>query len=113
MVRTWPRPQAIGAEDDEDEDDEAQYDDTGASSSKKGRGKGKKKLYDNDDEDEPRNKKKKKSNKRLVKKMRKLMAVVVEYQDADGRVLSEPFYKLPSRKELPDYYEIIRWGGVY
>jgi hypothetical protein len=25
-------------------------------------------------------------------------------------VLSEPFYKLPSRKELPDYYEIIRWG---
>jgi hypothetical protein len=43
-----------------------------------------------------------------VKKMKKLMSIVVEYQDADGRVLSEPFYKLPSRKELPDYYEIIR-----
>ncbi len=40
--------------------------------------------------------------------MKKLMSIVVEYQDADGRVLSEPFYKLPSRKELPDYYEIIR-----
>merc|ERR1712024_380333 len=28
--------------------------------------------------------------------------------DSDGRILSEPFYKLPSRKELPDYYEVIR-----
>jgi len=34
--------------------------------------------------------------------------VVNQYQDADGRVLSEPFYQLPSRKELPDYYEIIK-----
>ena len=23
-------------------------------------------------------------------------------------MLSEPFYQLPSRKELPDYYEIIK-----
>merc|ERR1712083_601124 len=30
------------------------------------------------------------------------------YQDSDGRMLSEPFYQLPSRKELPDYYEIIK-----
>merc|ERR1712034_84915 len=34
--------------------------------------------------------------------------VVMQYEDSDGRILSEPFYKLPSRKELPDYYEIIR-----
>jgi len=27
---------------------------------------------------------------------------------SDGRILSEPFMKLPSRKELPDYYEIIK-----
>ena len=26
----------------------------------------------------------------------------------DGRVLSEPFMKLPSRKDLPDYYKVIR-----
>ena len=26
----------------------------------------------------------------------------------DGRALIDPFYKLPSRKELPDYYEVIR-----
>ena len=97
--------QAIGADDDEDEDDETQFDDP---ANKKGRGKGKKKRFDEDDEEEPK-KKKKKGNRKLVKKMKKLMSVVVEYQDADGRVLSEPFYKLPSRKELPDYYDIIRY----
>merc|ERR1712241_1173735 len=53
-------------------------------------------------------KKRKKGNKKLCKKMKKLIEVVMQYEDSDGRVLSEPFYKLPSRKELPDYYEIIR-----
>ena len=27
---------------------------------------------------------------------------------SDGRVLSEPFMVLPSKKELPDYYEVIK-----
>merc|ERR1712228_156730 len=53
-------------------------------------------------------KKRKKGNKKLCKKMKKLIEVVMQYEDSDGRVLSEPFYKLPSRKELPDYYEIIK-----
>merc|ERR1719471_626528 len=53
-------------------------------------------------------KKKKKGNKKMIKKMKKLIEVVMQYEDSDGRVLSEPFYKLPSRKELPDYYEIIK-----
>ena len=48
------------------------------------------------------------SMKKLQKKMRKLMEIVIKYQDQDGRVLSEPFMKLPSKKELPDYYEVIR-----
>merc|ERR1712152_89099 len=47
-------------------------------------------------------------NKKLIKKMKKLIDAVVGYEDSDGRILSEPFYKLPSRKELPDYYEVIR-----
>merc|ERR1719330_16678 len=55
-------------------------------------------------EEEPR-KKKKKADRRFMKKM---LEVVMQYEDRDGRILSEPFYKLPSRKELPDYYEIIR-----
>ena len=33
---------------------------------------------------------------------------IYRYKDEDGRVLSEPFMKLPTRKELPDYYEVIR-----
>merc|ERR1712142_760496 len=60
-----------------------------------------------EDEDEPR-KKKKKGSKTLRKKMKRLLEVVMQYEDSDGRILSEPFYKLPSRKELPDYYEVIR-----
>jgi len=40
--------------------------------------------------------------------MKKLLEVVNQYQDQDGRVLSEPFYQLPSQSELPDYYEVIR-----
>ena len=34
--------------------------------------------------------------------------LLYRYKDEDGRVLSEPFMKLPTRKELPDYYEVIR-----
>ncbi len=26
----------------------------------------------------------------------------------DGRVLSDPFIKLPTRRELPDYYDVIK-----
>merc|ERR1711881_214254 len=68
----------------------------------------KKKSRDDDDGDNEPRKKKKKGNKRMIKKMKKLIEVVMQYEDSDGRVLSEPFYKLPSRKELPDYYEIIK-----
>jgi len=102
---------AIGAEEEGesgDSDDGAGgggggYDDT----PKKRGGGGKKKRDYEGGEDEPK-KKKKKGRKALMKKMKKLIEVVNEYQDADGRVLSEPFYQLPSRKELPDYYEIIK-----
>lgn len=55
-----------------------------------------------------RKKKKKGSYKRLQKTMRKLMDIVIQYKDQDERVLSEPFMKLPTKKELPDYYEIIK-----
>ena len=36
------------------------------------------------------------------------MEIVIKYKDEDQRVLSEPFIKLPTPKELPDYYEVIR-----
>ena len=90
-------------------------DDPGASSSKK-----KKLKKRRDHEEEEPQKKKKKMDKSLKKKMKKLievicifelvvfinLQVVMAYEDSDGRVLSEPFWKLPSKKELPDYYEV-------
>merc|ERR1719510_1552541 len=76
---------------------------------KRRRGK-KRKKYDSDEDDgfDGRKRKKKISFKKLQKKMKKLMEIVIRYKDEDGRVLSEPFMKLPTRKELPDYYEVIR-----
>merc|ERR1712002_270416 len=99
--RDWLK--AIGAEDDEDDEDD--YD-----TPKKSKGKKKKKRNGDDSDDEPKKKKKKGHMKRILKKMKKLMEVVIQYEDSDGssRVLSEPFIKLPSRKDLPDYYEVIR-----
>merc|ERR1712066_564313 len=89
---------AIGAEEEEfdDDDDDAP------------RKRSKKKRRDESDDDEPRKKKKKGLLRKLQKKMRKLMEIVIQYEDQDGRVLSDPFMKLPTRKELPDYYEVIR-----
>lgn len=87
--------------------------------------KAKKRKYVPDDDDSnsastPQNKKEKKRRGRpplekqppnppkLTKMMKKLLDVVLSYKDSDGRVLSEVFISLPSRKELPEYYEIIK-----
>merc|ERR1712088_520114 len=102
--REWLK--AIGAEEegeDYDDDDE----ETTPTKKKRGAGKKRKKGFESDDEDgfDGRKRKKKGSFKKMQKKMTKLME---RYKDEDGRVLSEPFMKLPTRKELPDYYEVIR-----
>ena len=44
----------------------------------------------------------------VKRKIKKILDIVMEYTDADGRILSQPFMKLPTRKELPDYYEVIK-----
>lgn len=45
----------------------------------------------------------------LTKKMKKIVDAVIKYKDnGSGRQLSEVFIQLPSRKELPEYYELIR-----
>lgn len=45
----------------------------------------------------------------LTKKMKKMVDAVIKYKDSSsGRQLSEVFIQLPSRKELPEYYELIR-----
>ncbi|KAK2529546.1 hypothetical protein Q9966_009323 [Columba livia] len=45
----------------------------------------------------------------LTRRMRKIVDAVIKYKDSSsGRQLSEVFIQLPSRKELPEYYELIR-----
>merc|ERR1712045_931647 len=89
---------AIGAEEEDSDDGAGGFQEETPKKKKRGR----------DDDDDEGRRKKRKANKKLIKKMKKLIDAVVGYEDSDGRILSEPFYKLPSRKELPDYYEVIR-----
>ncbi|KAL7825923.1 hypothetical protein SRHO_G00336610 [Serrasalmus rhombeus] len=45
----------------------------------------------------------------LTKKMKKIVDAMIKYKESsNGRQLSEVFIQLPSRKELPEYYELIR-----
>merc|ERR1712130_12034 len=95
--RDWLK--AIGADMEEEDDDD---EDT---PKKK---KSMRRRYEGEEHGEEPRRKKRPGDVRMMKKMKKLIEVVMQYQDSDGRILSEPFYKLPSKKELPDYYEIIR-----
>ncbi|XP_061175393.1 probable global transcription activator SNF2L2 [Saccostrea echinata] len=45
--------------------------------------------------------------RKLTSVMKKILDVVLNYKDRDDRVLSEAFFQLPSKKDLPEYYEII------
>jgi len=44
----------------------------------------------------------------LTKIMTRILDHVIKHTDPDGRRLSDPFLQLPPRKELPDYYDIIK-----
>ncbi|XP_061586711.1 probable global transcription activator SNF2L2 isoform X3 [Cololabis saira] len=45
---------------------------------------------------------------KLTKQMNTIIDTVINYRDGSARQLSEVFVQLPSRKELPEYYELIR-----
>lgn len=89
----------------DDEEDDADRDKKKKAKKRKG------KRDESDDESvsaAPIKRRKGQTDPKLKKKMRKLMEIVMKHTDHDGRVLSEPFMKLPSKRELPDYYEIIK-----
>ncbi|XP_061657565.1 probable global transcription activator SNF2L2 [Syngnathoides biaculeatus] len=44
----------------------------------------------------------------LTRQLSTLVDMVVNYKDALGRQISKGFVQLPSRKEAPEYYELIR-----
>ncbi|CAH1967289.1 unnamed protein product [Acanthoscelides obtectus] len=89
---------------DDDEEEEKEV--------KKKRGRKKRKRGDDSDDDGSTVRKRRipqsQAEAKMKKKMKKLMNVVVNYTDRDGRQLSDQFIKLPPRKEYPDYYSIIR-----
>merc|ERR1719232_1103803 len=68
------------------------------------------------DDDEPKSKKRRskapKAKKedvdpKVQEQMNELIDFIMTYRDADGRELAKPFIKLPSKNELPDYYNLI------
>ena len=72
--------------------------------------KSKKRRKDSDDESVASTiakRKKGTTDPKIKKQMKKIMSIVMKYE-IEGRILSEPFMKLPSRRELPDYYEVIK-----
>ncbi|CAH0558695.1 unnamed protein product [Brassicogethes aeneus] len=78
---------------------------------KKKRGRKRKKRDDDSDEEAGTSQRKRKSGTaeiKLKKKMKKLMSIIINYTDRDERQLSDQFMKLPSRKEYPEYYSIIK-----
>lgn len=44
----------------------------------------------------------------LTGAMTRLWEMTVDYKDADNRQISSIFMVLPTRKELPEYYQIIK-----
>jgi len=95
--RDWLKAIGAGGEESDDDDDDTPK-----------KKKSVRRKHEGEEHGEEPRRKKRPGDARMMKKMKKLIEVVMQYQDSDGRTLSEPFYKLPSRKELPDYYEIIR-----
>ncbi|CAF0803303.1 unnamed protein product [Didymodactylos carnosus] len=74
-------------------------------SSGKGKRVGKRKTKENS-----RNLHNEPTNPKLLKQMRVLLEIVIKYKDnEDNRILSRPFMRLPTQKELPEYYEMIKY----
>lgn len=101
----------LKAIDEEDEEDEEEEDDDDEVLDKRRRRGRKRRRQDDSDEDEIPSSSKKKSKtelNQLKKRLKNIMKKVIDYTDDTGRVLSEPFMKLPSRRVLPDYYDVIK-----
>ncbi|XP_049887633.1 ATP-dependent helicase brm isoform X2 [Pectinophora gossypiella] len=100
----------LKAIDDEFEEEEEEDDDDEVLDKKRKKGRKRRRQDDSEEEEVPSSSKKKnKTEANLLKKrLKNVMKKVIDYADENGRVLSEPFMKLPSRRELPDYYDVIK-----
>ncbi|KAM3966517.1 LOW QUALITY PROTEIN: ATP-dependent helicase brm [Aphomia sociella] len=100
----------LKAIDEEFEDEEEEDDDDEVLDKRRKKGRKRRRNQDDSDEEEvPSSSKKSKTEvNQLKKRLKNIMKKVIDYADEGGRVLSEPFMKLPSRRELPDYYDVIK-----
>lgn len=98
--KEWLKAIDDGAEFDEEEEED---------DSKRSKRRKRKNRKEESDDDSLILKRRRRQNldKRSKKQMHKIMSAVIKHTQ-DGRTLSEPFMKLPSRQRLPDYYEIIK-----
>lgn len=44
----------------------------------------------------------------LQRRLQELFLTIRDYRDTSGRLLATPFMRLPSRADLPQYYEFIK-----
>ncbi|VDN08170.1 unnamed protein product [Thelazia callipaeda] len=88
----------IDEEDEEDDDEERTK-----KKSRKERGR-KRRHIDEDDDEQPR---RKKASPEMFSLLTKLYEALIKYRTSSGKELAAAFEQLPSRRELPDYYEII------
>ncbi|XP_050309192.1 ATP-dependent helicase brm-like [Anthonomus grandis grandis] len=97
---------------DEDGDYDDEEDEEEEKAKQKRRGRKRRKRDDSDDDETPQKRKRKvpglASEAKMRRRMKKLMSVVINYNDRDERQLSEQFMKLPNRKEYPEYYQVIK-----
>ncbi|XP_064077036.1 ATP-dependent helicase brm isoform X1 [Vanessa tameamea] len=100
----------LKAIDEEFEEEEEEDDDDEVLDKKRKRGRKRRRQDDSDEDEVPCSSKKKSKTElnQLKKRLKNIMKKVIDYSDENGRVLSEPFMKLPSRRELPDYYDVIK-----
>ncbi|KAI1724874.1 bromodomain-containing protein [Ditylenchus destructor] len=120
--REWLKSNLMMEDDDSGEEEEEpkrkkprkNNGDEGGESTSVKRGRKKKVVAEgaegSDEEDRTKAKKKRVAadpNNKLTEMLQKLYQTLVTYRTSDGRELAYPFIQLPSRRELPDYYEVI------
>ncbi|XP_050474454.1 ATP-dependent helicase brm-like [Bombus huntii] len=90
------------------DEDVAEYEEEEEDDKKKKNTRRRKKKGEEDNELMQKKRKRILIDPKIKRTLKKLLMAVINYADSTGRILSEPFMKLPSKRELPDYYEIIK-----
>ncbi|KAK5650176.1 hypothetical protein RI129_001205 [Pyrocoelia pectoralis] len=102
--KEWLKAIDEGGDYDDEEEEEEKF--------KKRRGRKRRRRGDDSDNDAGTSSKRRRGqssfDNKIRRQMHKLMHIVIKYTDSDGRLLSEQFMKQPSRKDYPDYYDIIK-----